>query len=471
MAAFGILAALRERERSGEGQLVDVSMTDGALSWLAMVAARVPRRWPGAEARRGDAQRRRRLLPARTSAPTAGSAAARWSRSSGSALCDGRRPPGPDRAPVRAARARTGHAAVAEVFAERTRDEWAAFNDEHDCCIEPVLDLDEALDSELVRAREMVVEIEQPELGPVRLLGLPVKFARTPADPTRPAPALGEHTEDVLAAAGFEPDEIAALLETGAVGGLNAEAEQPPFPVVSTPNAEQPTTNDELLKISELAERADVPVATVRHYLREGLLPEPVKTSRNMAYYPPEFVERIRLIKQLQEERFMPLRVIRELLEAANGDVDRLRAIIDDGDALAAVALGKDERTTQEEVLRRFELPERALVRLAELGVLTPNDAGYSPADVRILEAIARFRAAGWNETTGFGARDVARLMAGLEPVIADELALLMERFSALGRERAAAIVEGGAAPFPALIGALHAKLLTAELERVRGDG
>ena len=49
-----------------------------------------------------------------------------------------------------------------------------------------------------------------------------------------------------------------------------------------------------LLKISELAERADVPVATVRHYLREGLLPEPVKTSRNMAYYPPEFAEYVR---------------------------------------------------------------------------------------------------------------------------------------------------------------------------------
>ena len=71
----------------------------------------------------------------------------------------------------------------------------------------------------------------------------------------------------------------------------------------------------ELLKISELAEQAEVPVATVRHYLREGLLPEPVKTSRNMAYYPPQFVARIRLIKQLQEERFMPLRVIRDLLE------------------------------------------------------------------------------------------------------------------------------------------------------------
>ena len=198
----------------------------------------------------------------------------------------------------------------------------------------------------------------------------------------------------------------------------------------------------ELLKISEIAERAEVPVATVRHYLREGLLPEPVKTSRNMAYYPPEFADRIRLIKQLQEERHLPLKVIRELLDAGN--------------------------VPEEEVLTRFDIPERALRRLTELGVLSPTDEGYSQADVRIVEAISRFRAAGWNETTGFGARDVARLMTGLEPVIEDELRLLTERFSALDPERAGDILEGGAAPFPALIGALHTKLLTAELERAR---
>jgi DNA-binding transcriptional MerR regulator len=198
----------------------------------------------------------------------------------------------------------------------------------------------------------------------------------------------------------------------------------------------------ELLKISEIAERAEVPVATVRHYVREGLLPEPVKTSRNMAYYPPEFVDRIRLIKQLQEERFLPLKVIRELLDTGS--------------------------VSEGEVLRRFDIPERALRRLTEVGVLSPSDEGYSQADVRIIEAVSRFRAAGWNETSGFGARDVARLMGGLEPVIEDELRLLTERFSALGPERASDIIEGGAAPFPDLIGALHAKLLTAELERAR---
>jgi crotonobetainyl-CoA:carnitine CoA-transferase CaiB-like acyl-CoA transferase len=119
--------------------------------------------------------------------------------------------------------------AVAAVFKERTRDQWKAFNDEHDAMIEPVLDLGEALDSELVREREMVVEMEQPELGPVRLLGLPVKLSRTGGDAARPAPALGEHTEQVLTDAGFPAEEVSALLESGAAAGPNEQAEPARF--------------------------------------------------------------------------------------------------------------------------------------------------------------------------------------------------------------------------------------------------
>ena len=200
----------------------------------------------------------------------------------------------------------------------------------------------------------------------------------------------------------------------------------------------------ELLKISELAERADVPVATVRHYLREGLLPEGVKTSKNMAYYPPEFVDRIREIKRLQEERFMPLRVIREVLSG--------------------------ERTSKAKLLERYDVPERALERLGEVGVLTPDARGYSREDVRIVDAIAKFRAEGWNETTGFGARDVARLMKGLEPVVTDEFELMVERFSALEPERAAELLESGLSPFPELIGALHAKAIADRFERERAE-
>jgi crotonobetainyl-CoA:carnitine CoA-transferase CaiB-like acyl-CoA transferase len=69
----------------------------------------------------------------------------------------------------------------------------------------------------------MVVELEQPELGTVRQLGHPVKLSRTPADPTRPAPAFGEHTDQVLAEVGYSAAEIAAMKESGVAAGPAAE--------------------------------------------------------------------------------------------------------------------------------------------------------------------------------------------------------------------------------------------------------
>jgi len=109
---------------------------------------------------------------------------------------------------------------VQEVFLSRTRAEWKAFADEHDCCLEPVLDLGEALDSELVRDRDMVVELDQPGASePVRLLGHPVKFSRTPGEPQGPGPALGEHTREVLEALGYGGEEIAELERSGAAAG------------------------------------------------------------------------------------------------------------------------------------------------------------------------------------------------------------------------------------------------------------
>ncbi|HEY5188543.1 MAG TPA: CoA transferase, partial [Solirubrobacteraceae bacterium] len=95
------------------------------------------------------------------------------------------------------------------------------FARKHDCCLESVLELDEALESELVREREMVVQIEQPGVEqPIRQLGLPVKLSRTPGEHARlPGPSLGEHSEELLLAAGYTTSEVAELFQTGAAAG------------------------------------------------------------------------------------------------------------------------------------------------------------------------------------------------------------------------------------------------------------
>jgi alpha-methylacyl-CoA racemase len=217
MAAFGILAALHERDRSGEGQFVDVSMTRGAQSWLAMVAAR--HFADGAVPRRGELELAGGLPCYRPYAcadghVTLGALEPKFWR----ALCAGL---GRDDLLPRQMDPAVA-ADLEAIFATRTRAEWAAFDDEHGCCLEPVLELDEAL----ARSADAIVTVDQPGAqAPVRLLGPPVGLSRTPPDGTRPGPPPGADTDAVLAALGYDADAVAALKAAGAVAGPGAVPE------------------------------------------------------------------------------------------------------------------------------------------------------------------------------------------------------------------------------------------------------
>ena len=214
MAAFGILAALRERDRSGEGQVVDVSMADGALSLAgdgrrARARRRARRRARGRDVLAGGVVCYRPYECA-DGWVTLGALEPKfwrsWCRGVGREDLIEKQF---ERAGLRGARAGRRRSSL-----ERTRAEWQAFAAEHDCCLEPVLDLDEALDSELVRAREMVVEIDQPGAAePVRLLGVPVKLSAHPGRPGARARARRSASTPprCCAEAGFGDEEIAAL--------------------------------------------------------------------------------------------------------------------------------------------------------------------------------------------------------------------------------------------------------------------
>ncbi len=212
MAAIAILAALV----GGKGANLDISMTDGAMSWLAM---------PAASALAGDVRKRGDVdLAGRWACYMPYEAADGWVSCGAlepkfwKAFCDG-----VGREDLIAKQfelaGSAGHAEIAEVFKSKTRAEWAAFNDERDCCIEPVLELDEALESELVAARGMVTSIDQPGVGEVRQLASPIVIDGERVSRSEPAPGFGEHTDAVLESLGYGSGEIAQLRESGAVAG------------------------------------------------------------------------------------------------------------------------------------------------------------------------------------------------------------------------------------------------------------
>jgi DNA-binding transcriptional MerR regulator len=230
-----------------------------------------------------------------------------------------------------------------------------------------------------------------------------------------------------------------------------------------------------LLKMSELAERSGVSAGTIRYYLREGLLGEGgdiVRTSRNMAYYPASYVQRIELIKRLQQQRFMPLRVIKGALE---DDPERVRALVELEDRILERALAGAEgakRVSLTAALERYGVPRNVLDRLAEIGVLSPNRSGYDAEDIKIIEAIASFRAGGYEEALGFTVYDTLRYRDALAPLVKEEVRALLGRLAGeVDVERALEIVAAGVEPLRELLGAMHSKLLLAELRRQRDAG
>jgi len=241
--------------------------------------------------------------------------------------------------------------------------------------------------------------------------------------------------------------------------------------------SERVAQQHDLLRMRELAEAAGVSAGTIKHYLREGLLPEPIKTSRNMAYYPLEFVERVKLIKQLQEERFLPLKVIKEILEnGGEGEgPERLRALIELEDRVLERALGRQDAKamSEREVRERYGLPAEALDRLERLEVLSPqvrNGARrYGPDDVQIIEAVSRMRASGYSEALGFTVYDTLIYKRNLERLVREEVGVMMERLAGeMKPDEAAELLERAVEPMRDLVAAMRAKLLIAELRARR---
>lgn len=166
----------------------------------------------------------------------------------------------------------------------------------------------------------------------------------------------------------------------------------------------------ELVKISDLARRSGVPAPTIKHYMREGLLPEPHKrTSRNMAYYDARLADRVRVIKELQGERFLPLKVIGDMLEPAPSSA--IRADLDEvqrrqlGALAPAIRAGSQDarkrrgdggrRKTRADVLATLQISEEDLALLGALGLVQPSAGAYTGSDLDLLEVIDETRRKG----------------------------------------------------------------------------
>ncbi len=104
-----------------------------------------------------------------------------------------------------------------EIFASKTRQEWMRILDDHGCIFTPIQDIGEVVEDPQVVANNYLIEIEHPTYGHLKTMGFPWDFSETPASWRRKAPALGEHTEEVLLEIGYNKEDIERLREDGAI--------------------------------------------------------------------------------------------------------------------------------------------------------------------------------------------------------------------------------------------------------------
>ena len=189
--AVAILGALVAVQRGAEGRWIDVSMTDGAVSWLAMAFAA---RGAGEPVRRGDQRLAGRYPCYRVYACKEGGyySVAALEPKFWSELC--RAFERPDLAEAQYSEDREMHEAVEKIFASHTRDEWQQRLSTLDVCCEPVLDVDEVSSHPQIKSRRLLERNDHPT-----------------------APRLGEHTAEILAGVGLDAGSYAELQKKGVI--------------------------------------------------------------------------------------------------------------------------------------------------------------------------------------------------------------------------------------------------------------
>lgn len=176
---------------------------------------------------------------------------------------------------------------------------------------------------------------------------------------------------------------------------------------ITKPRRKRVRDGIELIKMSELSRRSGVTAPTLKHFMREGLLPEPeLRTSRNMAYYDARLVDRITVIRKLQSERFLPLKVIGDLLEPAPSanirtDVDASsRQLLGDlAPTVAQMTQPVGNWTARTEIVRQWNITAAELDQLEAEGHikshLAADGAMYTGVDLQLLELLAEVRRLG----------------------------------------------------------------------------
>lgn len=218
--------------------------------------------------------------------------------------------------------------------------------------------------------------------------------------------------------------------------------------------------------MAELVKQSGVSKATILHYVKLGLLPKPVRTNSRMAYYDPDCVKRIRRIRQLQEQRYLPLDVIKRLLDSI--DIDGLRTI-----DRTLIEQYRQRRTfSRDELLSLHPIAPATLADLEQIGLVRPDPQGrFTNEDAVVVGCIAQMRKAGLDESLDFTPALLAPIVTVCESIIDAEFGLFNAHvFGKVPPAEAARLALSGVEQMSCLLAALHYRLVMDRLQALSPD-
>lgn len=220
-----------------------------------------------------------------------------------------------------------------------------------------------------------------------------------------------------------------------------------------------------LYKISELSRKTGVASSAIKYYIAQGLLPKPKKTFRNMAYYDEAYISRIKMIKELQAKRFLPLKVIKKVLQADKSatTIKELKIFSSlQGNLFKSLDYSlKVSPVTRTELIRRTGVEPDDLMELERLKFIEPKDELYSEEDIIVVENAVTFRNAGFKKELGFKVRDLEFIIKLTEKMAEDGIGLFTKKtFGKMSEEELSHLARNGIQTVIAFFGALFPKFI-----------
>lgn len=229
------------------------------------------------------------------------------------------------------------------------------------------------------------------------------------------------------------------------------------------------STHRKKMRMKELVARSGVNKSTILYYIKEGLIPKPIKASYNQHYYTEEHLTAVHLVKELQQKRYLPLSVIKTMLSRRRNDlsVNEIRTIAEmDGKLFGNLNANIEIRKLSfKQLCQRTGALPKEIQDLERMGILRPEKKGkekiYSEDDIQFMECWRKLRELGFSSELGFDATVLAPHKEMMEALVNKETDIMIERTAdRLSVEEMINMVEGGTSVINTMIGLMRKRCI-----------